>query len=220
MYFKAGVWNQLFGAPSNNRQYIGIAMSIKEQLQERSGNKCELCSAEQNLDIYEVGANDSPTDNSVDQCILICETCKEQIENPDSIDPNHWRCLNDSMWTPVPAVQVMAWRMLNRIKAEGWPQDLLDMLYLEEDVQKWAEAGVDNTTEAEDEEPTLDSNGATLSAGDSVTLIKDLVVKGANFTAKRGTMVKNISLTSNPEHIEGRVNGTRIVLVSAFLKKV
>ena len=51
------------------------------------------------------------------------------------------------------------------------------------------------------------------------TEIKDLVVKGANFTAKRGTMVKNISLTSNPEHIEGRVNGTRIVLVSAFMKK-
>ncbi|MGL5800184.1 MAG: PhnA domain-containing protein, partial [Plesiomonas sp.] len=55
--------------------------------------------------------------------------------------------------------------------------------------------------------------------GDSVTLIKDLVVKGANFTAKRGTMVKNITLTSNPEHIEGRVNGVHIVLVAAFLKK-
>jgi protein PhnA len=46
-----------------------------------------------------------------------------------------------------------------------------------------------------------------------------LVVKGANFTAKRGTTVKNISLTDNPEHIEGKVNGTRIVLLSKFLKK-
>jgi len=50
-------------------------------------------------------------------------------------------------------------------------------------------------------------------------LIKDLDVKGAGFTAKRGTAVRNISLTSNPEHIEGRVNGTRIVLLTCFLKK-
>jgi len=192
-------------------------MTIKQTLEERSGSKCELCTSTQNLDIYEVPPNADT--NNADQCILVCDTCKGQIENADTIDPNHWRCLNDSMWTPVPAVQVMAWRMLNKIKAEGWSQDLLDMLYLEEDVQTWAEA--DNTTEEnDDEEATLDSNGATLNAGDSVTLIKDLVVKGANFTAKRGTVVKNISLTSNPKHIEGKVNGTRIVLVSAFLKKV
>ncbi len=192
-------------------------MNTKQSLEERSGSKCELCSSEQNLEVYEVPPN-SDTDN-IDQCILLCDTCKDQISNPDKIDPNHWRCLNDSMWTPVPAVQVMAWRILNQIKAEGWPQDLLDMLYLEEDVQTWAEANND-TEESDNEEATLDSNGTTLNAGDSVTLIKDLVVKGANFTAKRGTLVKNISLTSNPKHIEGKVNGTRIVLVSAFLKKV
>jgi len=192
-------------------------MTIKQSLLERSGSKCELCSSEENLDSYEILPNNSAnTDVSIDQCILICGICQGQIENPDTIDPNHWHCLNDSMWTPVPAVQVMAWRILNRIKTEGWPQDLLDMLYLEEDVQTWAEA--DSSTEVADD-PTFDSNGVALTAGDSVTLIKDLVVKGANFTAKRGTVVKNISLTSNPKHIEGKVNGTRIVLVSAFLKK-
>lgn len=190
-------------------------MTIDETLQERSGSMCELCASNKNLSIYEVPPDN---DGSSDQSILTCDTCKDQIESPDSIDPNHWRCLNDSMWTPVPAVQVMAWRILNRIKSEGWPQDLLDMLYLEEDVQSWAEAK-NSSEESDSDEQTLDSNGATLNAGDSVTLIKDLVVKGANFTAKRGTVVKNISLTSNPKHIEGRVNGTRIVLVSAFLKK-
>ena len=74
-------------------------------------------------------------------------------------------------------------------------------------------------TEEDDVVITKDSNGTILEAGDTVTLIKDLVVKGAGFTAKRGTVVKNISLTDNPKHIEGRVNGTRIVLVSAYLKK-
>jgi protein PhnA len=190
-------------------------MSIEKELQERSGSTCELCSATENLSVYNIPPN---SDGSADQSLLVCATCNAQIENTETVDANHWRCLNDSMWTPVPAVQVMAWRMLDRLKAESWAQDLLDTLYLEDDVKQWAESGaVDD--EDSDEEPTKDSNGTTLNAGDTVTLIKDLVVKGANFTAKRGTVVKNISLTSNPEHIEGKVNGTRIVLVSAFLKK-
>ena len=88
------------------------------------------------------------------------------------------------------------------------------MMYMEDDVRSWAEAGV-----SEETAPTLDSNGAVLQAGDTVTLIKDLQVKGAGFTAKRGTAVRNISLTDNPQQIEGRVNGTRIVLLTQFLKK-
>ncbi|MGL5398849.1 MAG: alkylphosphonate utilization protein [Plesiomonas shigelloides] len=123
------------------------------------------------------------------------------------------------MWSQVPAVQVMAWRQLKNVSHEVWAQDLLDMLYLDEETLAWAEAGVAATSSNDDTAPTLDSNGNVLQDGDSVTLIKDLVVKGANFTAKRGTMVKNISLTSNPEHIEGRVNGVQIVLVANFLKK-
>lgn len=91
------------------------------------------------------------------------------------------------------------------------------MLYLEEEVQQWAEAT--ESVEQDDANASLDSNGAVLQSGDSVTLIKDLDVKGANFTAKRGTLVKNISLTDKAEQIEGRVNGTRIVLLTKFLKK-
>lgn len=52
-----------------------------------------------------------------------------------------------------------------------------------------------------------------------MVIIKDLDVKGTSFTAKRGTTVRNISLTDNPEHIEGRVNGTRIVILTKFVKK-
>ena len=59
-----------------------------------------------------------------------------------------------------------------------------------------------------------------LAAGDSVTLIKDLVVKGAGFTAKRGTAVRGISLVpDNAEQIEGRVEGQRIVILTKFVKK-
>ena len=58
-----------------------------------------------------------------------------------------------------------------------------------------------------------------LQAGDNIVIIKDLNVKGTSFVAKRGTAVRGISLTDNPEHIEGRVNGTRIVILTCFVKK-
>jgi len=67
---------------------------------------------------------------------------------------------------------------------------------------------------------TKDSNGNILSEGDSVTLIKDLKVKGSSITLKRGTMVKNIHLTDDPEEIECRVEKVKgLVLKTCFLKK-
>lgn len=185
-------------------------MSIEQSLQNRSNNSCELCGAKDALSVYEV----PPAEAHADKCVLLCKTCLAQIQGKQEIDQNHWRCLNDSMWSPVPAVQIVSWRMLKRILPESWAQDALDMLYFDDDMQKWAESGTQV-----DREPTLDSNGVALQAGDTVTLIKDLTVKGANFTAKRGTAVRGIALSDNPEHIEGKVNGQRIVIISAYTKK-
>jgi len=191
-------------------------MSIENDLASRSENKCELCSASENLNIFEVPPS---SDGSADQSVLICETCKDQIENPDNIDVHHWRCLGDSMWTPVPAVQVMAWRMLKSLNAEPWARDLMDMLYLDEETEIWAKAMGSDGAE-NDVVKHIDSNGAILEAGDTVVLIKDLNVKGAGFTAKRGTAVRNISLVSDNElHIEGRVEGQQIVILTEFVKK-
>ncbi len=123
------------------------------------------------------------------------------------------------MWSQAPAVQVLAWRMLTRLGAEGWAQDLLEMLYLDEATLSWAQATGEGGGTVDGLEHR-DSNGAVLVAGDTVTLIKDLNVKGANFTAKRGTAVRGISLVAdNPEHIEGRVNGQQIVILTKFVKK-
>lgn len=191
-------------------------MSTEEALGARSESRCELCGATEGLAIYEVPPE---SNGSADECVLICNSCHEQIENPESIDVNHWRCLNDSMWSQIPAVQVMAWRMLTRLSAEGWPQDLLDMLYLDEETQAWAELTGEGSSDG-DLVKHIDSNGAVLEAGDTVTLIKDLNVKGANFTAKRGTAVRGISLVAdNPEQIEGRINGQQIVILTRFVKK-
>ena len=183
---------------------------------QRSSSQCELCTSKDDLNIYAVP--DSPA--GVEQHILICETCKTQIEDPEKVEPNHWRCLNDSMWSPVPAVQVMAWRMLNRLKSEGWPQDLLDMMYMEEDVKEWAAAG--QTAEAgAGAIAHKDSNGAVIESGDTVVLIKDLPVKGSSMVAKRGTAVRRVSLVhDNAEQIEGKVDGQQIVILTKFVKKV
>lgn len=187
-------------------------MSIETTLQQRS-TQCELCAATDNLAAYEV----SPSDGSADQAALLCGTCRSQLDSPDTPDAHHWRCLNDSMWSPVPAVQVLAWRMLKRLSGESWAQDALDMLYLDDDTLAWAQAGVADATDAVVHK---DCHGNVLTAGDTVTLIKDLDVKGANFTAKRGTAVRGISLVhDNAEHIEGRVNGQRIVILTQFVKK-
>ncbi len=184
-------------------------MSLETDLLARSNNQCELCSSTENLSALAV----EPSDGSIDQSVCVCAVCKEQIEDKDKMDENHWHCLNDSMWSEETAVKIIAYRMFSRMKN----QEMLDMIYLEESEKAWAEAGLT----AENQEPTRDSNGTILEAGDSVSVIKDLVVKGAGFTAKQGTTVKNIHLVpGKSDQIEGRVNGTKIVLLSCYLKKL
>ena len=192
-------------------------MSILNKLQERSGNTCELCASKENLSMYKLPPMPVGT---VDDSILACETCIHQIENSDSIDVNHWRCLNESMWSEVAAVQVVAWRMLTRLRAEGWPQDLLDMLYLDEENLKWAKA---TGEDVEEEHKVIhrDVNGVVLQAGDSVVLIKDLKVKGSSLVAKQGTAVRRISLDrDNEKYIEGKVGPTQIVIITDYVKKL
>ena len=192
-------------------------MGLLEDLQNRSGNQCELCGATEDLKVYEVPPVST---GGVDGSLLACATCLGQIEDPESMDSNHWRCLNDSMWSEHDAVKVVAWRMLNRLKSEGWPQDLLDMMYLDDEVLAWAKA----TGEGQDVADMVvhrDSNGVVLENGDNVVLIKDLKVKGSSMVAKQGTAVRRISLDrENAEYIEGKVDGQQIVILTKYVKKL
>jgi protein PhnA len=187
-------------------------MSIINEVQERSKNKCELCSSSKELSVYEV---QPPINRGAYGNINACATCLEQIEDPEKMDPNHWHCLTDSMWSEYDAVKVMAWRMLTRQKS----QDLIDMIYFEDEVKNWAEA----TGEGDEDAVKIvhkDSNGVILQSGDSVVLIKDLPVKGSSMIAKRGTAVRRISLDhENAEYIEGKVDGQQIVIITKYVKK-
>ena len=192
-------------------------MNLEKDLQERSQYSCELCKATENLSIYTV--QPSVKVNLTDS-IYACETCISQIENSDLLNPNHWRCLNDSMWSEFLPVQVMAWRMLNRVLSAGWSQDLLDMMYLDEQPLEWAKALGDGVEEA-NKVVHRDVNGVILQAGDSVVLIKDLKVKGSSMIAKQGTAVRRISLDhENETYIEGKIDGKQIVIITQFVKKL
>jgi protein PhnA len=189
-------------------------MNTEQALMQRSDSRCELCAYSEQLVVFAVPPYD---DANHDQCVMTCVQCRDQLAAGSELDAKRWHSLNDTVWSSIPAVQVLSYRLLKRLAAEPWAQDLLDTVYLAEETQTWADAM--DTPVDDDDDPTLDSNGRQLFAGDTVVLVKDLDVKGASFIAKRGTVVRGISLTNNPEQIEGRVNGTRIVIISAFVKK-
>jgi len=186
---------------------------IKEQLEARSGNKCELCGSTDDLVVHDLRP---AIPAALESSVLICGACADGISQPGA-NPNHWHCLRESIWSEHGAVKVLAYRILNALGDNALAQDLLGQIYLEPEVEEWANAGAPPGEESALK--VVDSNGTPLVEGDTVTLIKDLEVKGANFTAKRGTVVKNITLTDDAKYVEGKVNGIRIVLVAAYLKK-
>jgi protein PhnA len=190
-------------------------MNIEHELLKRSGGKCELCGGIENLKVFKVLPikKDDLSDN-----ILTCSLCINQIENKGTENVNHWRCLNESVWNENIAVQVVSFRMLNRLSNESWPKELLEMIYFDDETLIWANAGVENA----DEKKIIhrDANGVVLSTGDNVVLIKDLKVKGSSIVAKQGTAVRNIRLDhENEEYIEGKVDGQQIVIISKYVKK-
>ena len=194
-------------------------MSIEREVKKRAEEKCEFCGHNEHLGVYVVPKTPEYIEGA-DTAILVCKTCVSQIDDEDNRGENHWRCLNDSMWNPAIPVQIMSWRMLHRLKSFGWSQDLIDMMYLDDQQLEWAAAEGD----AEDKTDAIihrDANGVVLQTGDSVVLIKDLKVKGSSLVAKQGTAVRRISLDhENEKFIEGKVGPTQIVIITDYVKKL
>jgi len=189
-------------------------MSISRELDKRCESKCELCGQSVNLTSYIVTPKSG---DKIEHQVATCDICNSQLADGVELDTNHWRCLNDSMWNQEPAVQVVAYRMLHKLKTTDWADDLIDMMYLEEDTKSWAEEGI---VDEADVVVHKDSNGTILQPGDTVTLIKDLKVKGASLVAKRGTAVRRIRLVrDNANHIEGKVEGQTVVILTQYVKK-
>jgi protein PhnA len=191
-------------------------MGIDKELQKRSNAVCELCGSAEANTAYAIPFSPG---NKAEHHIWICPTCNIQMQNIATANANHWRCLNDSIWSEVPAVKVVSWRMLHKLKQLDWVPDLLDIAYLDDETLEWAKASGDDKN-PEDVITHADCFGALLQNGDNVVLTKTLDVKGATFNAKVGTVVRKIHLVAdNPEQIEGKVNGALIVILTKYVKK-
>jgi protein PhnA len=191
-------------------------MKLEDLLLTRSENKCELCKSGKNIQLYEVPPQDQRNE---DNCIIICDTCREQIEKKAELSSSHWACLNESMWSEVPGVQVVSWRMLNRLRTESWAADNLDMMYLDDERLAWAKATGDHENDAS-VDLHRDCNGQVLQSGDTVVLTKSLDVKGSTLNAKMGTVVKNIrTVENNTEQVEGKIEGQTIVILTKYVRK-
>ncbi|MFN8237689.1 MAG: PhnA domain-containing protein [Chitinophagales bacterium] len=191
-------------------------MSVESDLRVRSNNQCELCTSTNNLSVYDVPPHPQ---QRIEDSLLVCETCGNQLNRKEPMDSAHWKCLLDSMWSEVPAVQVVAWRMLSRLRNESWAVDAVDMLFFDNATMAWAKSTGDHENSSE-VDLHKDSNGNILQNGDTVVLTKSLDVKGSNLNARMGTVVKNIRLVhDNTEQIEGKIEGQTIVILTKYLRK-
>ena len=191
-------------------------MSLEERLHSRSENKCELCGSINPLSLYEVPPSSGATEENT---IVVCEKCLAQLQKKEELDSNHWECLTTSMWSEVPAVQVVSWRMLNRLREESWAAENLDLMYLDEGLLTWAKMTGDHENDAA-VDIHKDANGNVLHTGDTVILTKSLDVKGSALNAKMGTVVKNIRLVEdNTSQVEGKIEGQVIVILTKYVRK-
>lgn len=189
---------------------------MPKEILARSNNQCELCSAASPLTVYTLAPAEA---NNKDSKLALCQKCTKQIDKEEPLDELHWRCLENTMWSDIAAIQVATWRLLNRLSNHSWAAEKLDMMYLDDETLAFAKLSGDHENTDEDSFHR-DCNGQLLNGGDSVVLIKSLDVKGSTLNAKQGTVVKNIRLVpENTEQIEGKIEGQTIVILTKYVRK-
>lgn len=182
----------------------------------RSNNSCELCTSTTSIAVYPVPPS---SDGNADDCIYACSSCREQLNKEVPLNESHWNCLLTSMWSEHTPVKITAWRMLQRLRNETWASDALDMLYLDDEQLGWARSTGDHENDSTIEFH-VDSNGQRLMDGDTIVLVKTLDVKGTSFSARAGTVVKNIRLVAdNVEQVEGKIENQQIVILTQYVRK-
>lgn len=183
-------------------------MSISPSLKERNQGQCELCNSEAATTAYTVSPKN---DDSIANQVALCPKC---LENLDKDDAFYWRVLEGSIWSTEPSVQALSYRLLQKFKNEDWANDLISSIDLDEKTVSWAMSALAV------KEVHKDAFGNVLENGDNVVLTQALDVKGTNFTASKGTVVKRIKLIAdNHEQIEGKINEQSIVILTKFVKK-
>lgn len=186
-----------------------MSTAISSQLNKRCEGTCELCSAEPATIAYAV----SPKNNdAIENEVAICNTCLVAMTNKEAV--SHWQCLAGSIWNTEPSVQALSYRILHAHKEEDWTSDIINSVELDEAVTNWALSAFETV------EVHKDSNGTSLANGDTIVLTQNLNVKGTNFTAPKGTVVRKIRLVpGNIEQVEGKINEQMIVILTKYVRK-
>ena len=106
-----------------------------KELTRRSRSACELCGQTgAPLRIYEVPP--VPKEPELERCVFVCETCRGQLDAPKTLDPNHWRCACEGVWSDVQAVQVVSARVLDRLSREElWAREALEQVEFDEETE-------------------------------------------------------------------------------------
>jgi protein PhnA len=190
-------------------------MNISPALQARANGICEITGeATEQLFAYTIPPKN---DDSLNHQVAVSQAVLEAINNNDYSNTNIWRSVTGSIWSEVPAVQVLSYKILTQLKSNDWALEALDGCYLDEALITWANAEAEALANAVIHK---DAFGAILQSGDNVLLTENLNVKGTNFIAPKGTKVLKIRLVhDNAEQIEGKINGSTIVILTKFVRK-
>ncbi len=109
---------------------------LGRELARRSGSKCELClSSGVRLNVFEIPPVSGDPDS--ERCVFICDICSSGINDPLKLN-DHWRCLNESIWSEVKPVKILSALVLKKISCKNsWADDIMDEVYLDEDEREW-----------------------------------------------------------------------------------
>ncbi|MEO8174149.1 MAG: PhnA domain-containing protein [Sediminibacterium sp.] len=184
-------------------------MMLPNKLKERCEALCELCATDEAVNAYAVSPKNH---DAIENEVAICSNCLSILEGKDP--GNHWQCLAGSIWNSEPAVQALSYRILYGVKDQSWASEIIESVEPDEAVINWA------ISVYEKKAIHTDSNGAELLSGDTVVLTQGLNVKGANFMAPKGTIVRKIRLVpDNTDQIEGKINEQTIVILTKYVRK-
>jgi len=124
-----------------NKNRVAELASFGKDLARRARSKCELCeSAGVALAVHEVVPAEKVP--SVERCAFLCAECAKQMSDPRRFENGeHWRCLAKTVWSEIPAVQVLALRGLRRMAdSQAWAREAVQEIYVDAEVEVWADA--------------------------------------------------------------------------------
>ena len=135
-----GMWLGFFMAKGYelHQARMMALQGMGKDLARRAKSKCEITGAA-GVPLWPYEVPPVGADPDIDRTLLISEECGEMLEHPERLAGRHWQCLAEAVWSEMPAVQVVAWRMLNELaKREDWAREALEEVILDPETEAWA----------------------------------------------------------------------------------